>query len=234
MIDIRTHILSRVYGQCIKLLTPDIDSDEFDNMKVDFPTSQYVSYNAGENGIDITDSEESVIDESRIMNEVWVADVDVLSLGQHPQSKDAQDYLDPPVIILDFGSQERMETNNSDKQPPQNMCLEGLMTIIRTVFKGNRGKQPFNQSNAVRTNRVRESLDYLLDPSYFRLSGNAQTGEDGSMIKTSRPGYQNQSKIIDCYIMSSRPYGVVGDKYITDFLFVVEFWQQKERGQYSV
>lgn len=233
MIDIRTHILSRIYGQCLKLLTPNISATEFNNMKTDFPISQYVSYNLNQDGISISSNEGKVITESRVMNEVWIADIDVLGLGQHAQSKGVEDLLEPPALILDFCNNERMEPNPG-QAVPQNMCKEGFMTIIRSTLKGDRGRKPFNETNAIKVNKLRESLDYLLDPSYFRLYGNTQTGEDNVIIKTNRPGYDIPSKIIDCYIMSTKNYGAVADKYITDFLFVVEFWQQKERGQYSV
>lgn len=226
--DIRTHILSRTYGQCLKLLHPEITGDEFSNLKRYFPDPPYTTYNSDQTGIATTDTEDRILTpDIRNMNEVIVSSINILSLGQHAQTIETDGTLKPPALILDFCAEEMIDP---DDKTPNNMDKIGFMVVIRSVLGRARVRDLFLNTNPIKVNKIRESLAFLLDASYFRTFAN----QSGVVRNDQRPGYDIPSMIYRTYIMSTKNYGAVSDKYITDFLFVTEFFQQKERGEYAV
>ena len=240
MIDIRTHIYARVFGQCLKLLHPKIaepketnsegnprPTDEFLNFNKHFPPTQYVSYNSNRSGIILTDKEAEAISEVRYMNEIKVTGINILNLESNPISQD--EHKNAPAILIDFGGGEQF---NEHVKVDSRVNGESLAVIIRLVLPRENVVPAFMESNAIQTAKVRGALDFLLDPNMFRsYAPPSRSTDQGRVVVSGRPGYDVGSRIIDVMIKSSIPLGVVKDKYITDFLFIADFYQQKERGE---
>ena len=250
MIDIRTHIYARVFGQCLKLLHPDIaepqerddegnlrptdnegnprPTEEFVNFSKHFPPAQYVSYNSTKrSGIILTDKETDAISEVRYMNEVKVTGINILNLESNPMT--AEEKSNAPAILIDFGGGEHFDEH---VKLDSRVNGEALAVIIRLILPREKLIPSFMESNAIQTAKVRGALDFLLDPNMFRsYAPSSRTNQQGTVVVSGRPGYDVGSRIIDIMIKSSIPLGVVRDKYMTDFLFIANFYQQKERGE---
>ena len=110
------------------------------------------------------------------------------------------------------------------------------MLMIRLVMPRAKLASPFFETNAVKTVKVCEALDYLLDPQMFRtFAPEPHNTRSGVTVVGGRAGYDLSSRIEDVRVEYMRNIGAVKDKYMTDFLFIVDFYQQKERGdRYAV
>ena len=169
---------------------------------------------------------------ARIMNAVKIADINILNIENNPY--DNEKSLEPPALIIDFGADEMMEEGESADVNANN---QAMMIIIRLVMGTADTRYRFLESNAVKTVMIRDALDYLLDPQMFRTYAGQTITQDGQemTVISNRAGFDKvKSRSTNAYIKRSNNLGAVKNKYITDFILIVEFFQQKERGQYAV
>ena len=272
MLDIRTHIFARTFGQCLKLMNPYFINSNMKKGERDptifaetFPPSQYAdmmeiagnkrinkdrlilesgddgySDGYGDNGGTVDYTQDIMMGEldiealqnARIMNAVKIADVNILNIENNPYDNEAT--IEPPALLIDFGADELMEEGES---ADVNASNQAIMIIIRLVMGRAAAPYRFIESNAVRTSKIKDALDYLLDPQMFRTYAGQTITTDGQemTVISNRAGFEKvKSRSQNAYIKRSNNLGAVRDKYITDFIFIVEFFQQKERGQYAV
>lgn len=231
-IDIRSHIFARVYGQCLKLLNQEVGgfAQKFTNLKMRFPPSQYVPYNEDQDGIMLSDTDSLAINGlTPLMNEVKIVSINITNYESNPASE--YEKMSPPVLLIDLGAEEYFDKHsNVDIRTSGNT----IMILIRLVSKRENLMPKFFESNPIQACKMKEALDYLLDPNMFRSYAPVAQDPNKGVVVSNRPGYDIGSRIIQTCVMQMRNIGLVKDKYITDYLFYADFYQQKERGTYAI
>ena len=226
-LDIRGHIFARTFGQSLKLLKTDIPDDAFQNAKNTFPAPPYISYNSDGSAIVLSESEQQAFGTLRYMEHVRVADINVGNLENNPDSPTFK--TGAPAILLDFGGTEEVRDHPN---LPQNTIGEALMMIVRLVLPREKPNQVFLETNAMKTVSIREALDYLFDLNMYQTyHPSPVTDTSGAVVVRGRPGYNIGSRIFDIKIITMQNLGVVREKYITDFIVAVYFYQQRARGE---
>lgn len=153
-------------------------------------------------------------DDSRVITDVVSGSPDLMQIHQLLETEDVV----LPIMFLEAGPCVPLPPQVTEKKVELSMRGEVFTIIIRVVVdKQSFTTRPrFEESTPVELMRIRNQLDYLLDPSVFR-----------NLIKASRIGYSRSSIVMDCCIHETEPLeGLHSTIDAIDLMFDIELHKQ--------